>query len=99
MNANSLVDAGAAVMIEERDLTGELLAAEIRALLQNPARREARARAAGRIGSPQAAREVADVCTELVRRRYGSQQGRDRGPGFRPVRPPALEGADEAPQP
>ena len=87
MNAKSLVDAGAAVMIEEKDLNGELLAAEIRAILENPSRRDAMSRAAGRLGSPQAAREIADVCTELVRRRYGSQRGRDRGPGFRPVRP------------
>jgi UDP-N-acetylglucosamine--N-acetylmuramyl-(pentapeptide) pyrophosphoryl-undecaprenol N-acetylglucosamine transferase len=48
------------------------------------------ARAAGRIGSPQAAREIADVCTELVRRRYGSHKGRERGPDHRPVRPAAL---------
>ncbi len=98
MNAKSLVEAGAAVMIEEKDLTGELLAAEMRALLKNPSRREAMARAAGRPGSPQAAREITDVCTELVRRRWGSQRGRDRGPDFRPVRPGALEGIDGAPR-
>jgi UDP-N-acetylglucosamine--N-acetylmuramyl-(pentapeptide) pyrophosphoryl-undecaprenol N-acetylglucosamine transferase len=78
MNAKSLVEAGAAVMIEERDLTGELLGQEIRAILTNPERREAMSRAAGRL---------ADVCTQLVTRRYGSPRGRDRGPGFRPVRP------------
>jgi UDP-N-acetylglucosamine--N-acetylmuramyl-(pentapeptide) pyrophosphoryl-undecaprenol N-acetylglucosamine transferase len=89
MNALSLVDAGAAVMIEERDLTGEVLAREIRGVLSDPTRREAMARAAGRLGSPQAAREIADVCTELVARRWGSRAGRDRGPGHRPVRPPA----------
>jgi UDP-N-acetylglucosamine--N-acetylmuramyl-(pentapeptide) pyrophosphoryl-undecaprenol N-acetylglucosamine transferase len=98
MNAKSLVDAGAAVMIEEKDLTGELVAGEIRAILRSPERHEAMARAAGRLGSPQAAREIADICTELVRRRFGSQRGRDRGPGFRPVRPAALEDADGAPR-
>ncbi|HEY6098893.1 MAG TPA: undecaprenyldiphospho-muramoylpentapeptide beta-N-acetylglucosaminyltransferase, partial [Anaeromyxobacter sp.] len=56
-NALSLVDAGAAVMIEERDLTGEVLAHEIRAILGSPERRDRMARAAGRLGSPQAARE------------------------------------------
>ena len=91
LNARSLVDAGAAVMIEERELTGELLASEIRAILTSPARREAMARAAGRMGSPQAAGEIADVCTQLVERRWGSRSGRAR-PGQRPVRPPA-EGA------
>jgi len=88
MNARSLADAGAAVMIEERDLTGELLASEIRSVLQSPARREAMARAAGRLGSPQAAGEITDVCTELVAHRWGSRVGRPR-PGERPVRPPS----------
>jgi len=88
-NAQSLVEAGAAVMIEERDLTGEFLAAEIRAILDSPGRREAMARAAGRLGSPQAASEITDVCTQLVSRRWGSRTGRDRGPESRPMRPPA----------
>jgi UDP-N-acetylglucosamine--N-acetylmuramyl-(pentapeptide) pyrophosphoryl-undecaprenol N-acetylglucosamine transferase len=88
-NAESLVEAGAAVMIEERDLTGELLADQIRSILCNPDRRERMARAAGLLGSPQAAQEIADVCTELVRRRWGTRQGRDRGRDFKPVRPGA----------
>jgi len=77
-NALSLVKAGAAVMIEERELTGEVLAREIRAILASPERREKMARAAGRLGSPQASREIADVCTELVRRRWGSPGGQPR---------------------
>ena len=101
MNAKSLVDAGAAVMIEEKELTGALLASEIRGLLTQPERRDRMARAAGMLGSPQAASEIADVCTELVRRRFGSQRGRDRGPDFRPVRPglpgAAAAGAPRAP--
>jgi UDP-N-acetylglucosamine--N-acetylmuramyl-(pentapeptide) pyrophosphoryl-undecaprenol N-acetylglucosamine transferase len=87
-NAKSLVDAGAATMIEERDLTGELLASEIRAILSSPERRDRMARAAGRLGSPQAAKEIADVCTELVRRRWGSPMGQPRGQPGAPVRPP-----------
>jgi UDP-N-acetylglucosamine--N-acetylmuramyl-(pentapeptide) pyrophosphoryl-undecaprenol N-acetylglucosamine transferase len=90
VNAKSLVDAGAAVMIEERDLTGERLAQEIQAILSDPTRRSRMARAAGRLGSPQAASEIADVCTELVRRRWGSPFGQPREPGFQPVRPPGL---------
>ena len=88
MNARSLVDAGAAVMIEERDLTGELLAAEIRRVLLDPALRARMARAAGLLGRPQAASEIADVLTQLTVRRWGTPKGRDRGPGFLPVRPP-----------
>lgn len=87
-NAKSLVDAGAAVMIEERDLTGELLAREIRALLSSPERREKMSRAAGRLGSPQAAKEIADVCTELVQRRWGSPMGQPRERSTVPARPP-----------
>jgi UDP-N-acetylglucosamine--N-acetylmuramyl-(pentapeptide) pyrophosphoryl-undecaprenol N-acetylglucosamine transferase len=87
MNARSLVDAGAAVMIEERDLTGEFLAREIRAILASTERRERMKRAAGRLGSPQAAREIADVLSDLVRRRWGSPFGQARGSGFQPVRP------------
>ena len=99
MNAKSLVDAGAAVMIEEKDLTGEMLAHEIRAILTHPERAALMSRAAGGLGSPQAAREIADVCTELVRRHFGSQKGRDRGPDFHPVRPaepPAERAASDA---
>jgi UDP-N-acetylglucosamine--N-acetylmuramyl-(pentapeptide) pyrophosphoryl-undecaprenol N-acetylglucosamine transferase len=90
INAQSLVAAGAATMIEERDLTGELLAAEIRAIMQNPERRRRMARAAGRLGAPAAAREIADVCAELVRQRWGSPHGQDRGAAHLPVRPAGL---------
>jgi UDP-N-acetylglucosamine--N-acetylmuramyl-(pentapeptide) pyrophosphoryl-undecaprenol N-acetylglucosamine transferase len=88
VNAQSLVDAGAAVMIEERDLTGEILAAEIRRILVDPEVRARMSRAAGGLGRPQASSEIADVLTDLVRRRWGVPRGRPRGPGFRPVRPP-----------
>jgi UDP-N-acetylglucosamine--N-acetylmuramyl-(pentapeptide) pyrophosphoryl-undecaprenol N-acetylglucosamine transferase len=88
MNGKSLVDAGAAVMLEERDLTGELLAKEIRSILTHPERRERMQRAAGRLGSPQAAKEIGDVLADLVRRRWGSPAGQAREPGHAPVRPP-----------
>ncbi len=90
-NAMSLVSAGAATMIEERDLTGEVLAREIRAILSSPERLDRMARAAGRLGSPQAAKEIADVCTELVRRRWGSPMGqpRERPAAARPPGPAA----------
>ena len=98
MNAKSLVDAGAAVMIEERDLTGELLAHEIRSILSHPERREAMARAAGRLGSPQAAGEITDVCTQLVERRWGSPRGQPREAGFKPSRPSPPPVAPSPPQ-
>jgi UDP-N-acetylglucosamine--N-acetylmuramyl-(pentapeptide) pyrophosphoryl-undecaprenol N-acetylglucosamine transferase len=90
LNARSLVDAGAAVMIEEKDLTGELLAHEIRRILASPETREAMARSAGRLGSPQAAKEIADVCADMVRRRWGNTMGQAEQLGRKPVRPPDL---------
>jgi UDP-N-acetylglucosamine--N-acetylmuramyl-(pentapeptide) pyrophosphoryl-undecaprenol N-acetylglucosamine transferase len=90
LNARSLVDAGAAVMIEEKDLTGELLAHEIRRILGDAGVREEMARAAGRLGSPQAAKEIADTCADLVRRRWGSTAGRAATFERKPVRPPDL---------
>ena len=56
-------------------------------MIEQPERRERMARAAGTLGRPQAASEIADVCTELVTHRFGSQKGRDRGADFRPIRP------------
>ena len=88
VNAQSLVDAGAAVMIEERDLNGELLAAEIRRILLDPVLRDRMARAAGLQGRPQAAGEIVDVLTQMTVRRWGTPKGRPRGLDFRPVRPP-----------
>jgi UDP-N-acetylglucosamine--N-acetylmuramyl-(pentapeptide) pyrophosphoryl-undecaprenol N-acetylglucosamine transferase len=87
VNARSLVEAGAAVMIEERELTGERLASQIRDILTGEDRRRQMTRAAGRLGAPQAAREIIDVCAELCRERWGSAQGQVRAPGFKPVRP------------
>jgi UDP-N-acetylglucosamine--N-acetylmuramyl-(pentapeptide) pyrophosphoryl-undecaprenol N-acetylglucosamine transferase len=81
VNARSLADVGAAVMIEEKDLTGELLAAEVRSILAHPERREQMSRAAGRLGSPQAAKEIADVLADLVNRRWGTPYGRARDAG------------------
>jgi UDP-N-acetylglucosamine--N-acetylmuramyl-(pentapeptide) pyrophosphoryl-undecaprenol N-acetylglucosamine transferase len=88
VNARSLVEAGAAVMIEERELTGERLAGEIRAILTDDPRRKQMARAASRLGAPQAAREIIDVCAEMVRVRWGSTSGGPRPPGLERVRPP-----------
>jgi UDP-N-acetylglucosamine--N-acetylmuramyl-(pentapeptide) pyrophosphoryl-undecaprenol N-acetylglucosamine transferase len=90
-NALSLVSAGAATMIEERDVTGEILAHEIRSILSSPDRLEKMSRAAGRLGAPAAAKEIADVCIELVRRRWGSPMGqpRERPATARPQGPAA----------
>ena len=75
VNARSLVDKGAAVMIRQSELTGGRLAAEIRDLVEHPLRRERMERAAGLLGRPEAAKEIADVCVQLV------YQGREQGAG------------------
>jgi len=60
-NAKALEDAGAARMIEETDLTGEALAREITALVDEPSRIGAMEEAARRLGRPDAAARVADL--------------------------------------
>ncbi len=77
VNAKALVEEGAAVMFREAELTGERLAEEIRALYQDPARRKKMEKRASRLGRPEAAKELADVCVELMQAAWGPK-GRER---------------------
>ncbi|MBK7858205.1 MAG: undecaprenyldiphospho-muramoylpentapeptide beta-N-acetylglucosaminyltransferase [Archangiaceae bacterium] len=77
VNAGALVSAGAAVMFREAELTGEKLAAELRALKGDGERRKKMEKAAGQLGRPEAAREIADVCMELMWKKWG-EKGRPR---------------------
>lgn len=63
-NAGFLVNAGAARMIPEEDLTAERLASVLRELLADPDEREAMASNAWRLGRPRAAEQVAGICLE-----------------------------------
>ena len=65
-NARFLVDAGAAELIADRALDAERLAGVIAGLLADPGRLQAMAAAARRLGRPDAARRVADVCLEVA---------------------------------
>jgi UDP-N-acetylglucosamine--N-acetylmuramyl-(pentapeptide) pyrophosphoryl-undecaprenol N-acetylglucosamine transferase len=65
VNARSLVQAGAALLLKEAELTGESLAAELRALEGDRSRLVRMSRASGLLGRPEAAREIADVCVSL----------------------------------
>jgi len=67
-NAEVLRQAGAAEVIEQKDLTGELLAARIGALIADPARRAAMSTAARRLARPDAARLIVDRALDLVNR-------------------------------
>ncbi|ADO74019.1 undecaprenyldiphospho-muramoylpentapeptide beta-N-acetylglucosaminyltransferase [Stigmatella aurantiaca] len=79
VNARALVDAGAAVMFREAELTGEKLAAEIRLLKNEPMRLKQMEKKAGLLGRPEASKELADVCVDLMVQTYGPN-GREREP-------------------
>ena len=79
VNAHALVDAGAALLLPERDLTGATLAAELRGLESDRARLAKMARESGNLGRPEAAREIADVCVSLCSGRL-IREGRNLPP-------------------
>jgi UDP-N-acetylglucosamine--N-acetylmuramyl-(pentapeptide) pyrophosphoryl-undecaprenol N-acetylglucosamine transferase len=89
VNARSLVSNGAALLLPERDLTGEKLAGELRGLLEDRERLRRMARQSGLLGRPEAAREIAEVCVSLCARRlvregrhlpaHADRAQRDRG--------------------
>jgi len=68
-NAESLVARGAAVMILDRELTAENLAASVEGFRAAPERLAAMAESARTLGRPGAAEKVVDVCLELVEAR------------------------------
>jgi UDP-N-acetylglucosamine--N-acetylmuramyl-(pentapeptide) pyrophosphoryl-undecaprenol N-acetylglucosamine transferase len=65
-NALALVSQGAARLLEQRDLNGERLAAEIAALSGDAAGRAAMSAAARRMARPDAARVIVDRLLELA---------------------------------
>jgi UDP-N-acetylglucosamine--N-acetylmuramyl-(pentapeptide) pyrophosphoryl-undecaprenol N-acetylglucosamine transferase len=66
-NARHLVDAGAAVLVPDAELDGERLVAEADALLADPARLDAMARAARAAARPSAADDIAALVEEHAR--------------------------------
>jgi UDP-N-acetylglucosamine--N-acetylmuramyl-(pentapeptide) pyrophosphoryl-undecaprenol N-acetylglucosamine transferase len=66
-NAEALARAGAARMIDQRELTGDRLAAEILALAGNEAERRRMGEAARRLAKPDATRVIVDRVLELAR--------------------------------
>lgn len=66
LNGQAMVDAGASVMLVERELDGGKLGACIEGLVRDTERVAAMERAAGRAGRPEAAREIVDACVELI---------------------------------
>ena len=67
LNAKALVDAGAATMILEDDVTVDRLAEAIQSMLDDPAALERRAAAALAVGIPDAAERLADLVESVAR--------------------------------
>lgn len=65
-NARSLVDAGAARMILNKDLTAEILSATLDELLASPEKLKSMAQASLSLGKPNAADEIADLILKLI---------------------------------
>lgn len=63
-NASALVNAGAALMIAEKELTAESLATMLQDLLTNRTKLRSFAKATGAFAKPQAASDVAKVCIQ-----------------------------------
>jgi UDP-N-acetylglucosamine--N-acetylmuramyl-(pentapeptide) pyrophosphoryl-undecaprenol N-acetylglucosamine transferase len=77
VNASSLVKAGAALMFREAELDGKKLADEIRALVGDRERLRKMEKAAGLLGRPEAAKELADELVKMMVQRWGTH-GRKR---------------------
>jgi len=89
VNARSMVRNGAAILLPERDLTGQKLAGELRALEADRERLRRMARQSGLLGRPEAAREIAEVCVSLCSRRLvreGRHLPAQPAPGVPPPR-------------
>jgi UDP-N-acetylglucosamine--N-acetylmuramyl-(pentapeptide) pyrophosphoryl-undecaprenol N-acetylglucosamine transferase len=65
-NAQAFVRHGAAVMVEQKDLTGERLAQELLALAEDRVRRHGMGVAARKLARPDAARAIVDKLLELA---------------------------------
>jgi UDP-N-acetylglucosamine--N-acetylmuramyl-(pentapeptide) pyrophosphoryl-undecaprenol N-acetylglucosamine transferase len=66
-NAQALQDRGAAEMILDPEISGELLSGRIRSYILNPSRIECMAAAARAMGRPEAAARIVDECYVLIR--------------------------------
>ena len=78
-NARSLVAAGAAEMILEKELKPELLAERIRAWLANREQLNEMGNKAKTMGRWQAAEEIVESCYQMINTRTGFKGSRDQG--------------------
>jgi UDP-N-acetylglucosamine--N-acetylmuramyl-(pentapeptide) pyrophosphoryl-undecaprenol N-acetylglucosamine transferase len=68
-NARSMADAGAAVMILERDLTGDTLSGSVIPIMSDAGRRQAMAESARKLGMPEAARTIVEQLARISGKR------------------------------
>jgi UDP-N-acetylglucosamine--N-acetylmuramyl-(pentapeptide) pyrophosphoryl-undecaprenol N-acetylglucosamine transferase len=78
-NADVVAGAGAAVVIDERGLNGDLLAAAISSLVADTQRRREMSIAARQLARPDAAQRIADRVEQLAPRRRAGQGGGSAG--------------------
>ena len=72
VNARAMVESGAALMFREAELTGRKLAEQIRMLKDDPKRLQEMERRAGMLGRPEAAKEMADFCVQMMVEHWGA---------------------------
>ena len=77
VNAQAMVDGGAALMLRESEWNGKILADAIRQLKSDPERLRKMEKSAGLMGRPEAAKELADVCVQMMLDKWGPK-GRPR---------------------
>jgi UDP-N-acetylglucosamine--N-acetylmuramyl-(pentapeptide) pyrophosphoryl-undecaprenol N-acetylglucosamine transferase len=66
VNAQALVEAEAAVLLRQAELTPQRLADEVGAILGDSDRRARMEEAAGRVSRPESARDICEACLELA---------------------------------
>jgi len=81
-NAQVLVDAGAAWLAPEAELTASVLAKRLQNLLRNPHQLSVAAQAAHGLGRPEAAKSLADMVERLAPRKAEHQKGGGGGGGL-----------------
>ena len=73
-------------MFREAELDGPKLAAELRALAKDPDKLKKMEKAAGLLGRPEAAKELADVLVDLMVAKWGTDGRKRPAPAKEPVR-------------
>lgn len=71
VNARAMVASGAALMFRESDLSGRTMAEQIRRLKADPGALKKMERQAALLGRPEASKELADLCVQMMVQTWG----------------------------